>query len=218
MLDINTVLEYFPLLPKGAAKTIVVSLSALVVSTILGLVVGLARATRLPGLYPLTVAYVEILRSLPTLVLLFLVFYAIPAVMGFNLQAFPAAVLALGVSGSAPMAEVVRGGIEAVSAGQWEAAHSLGMRYTTILRYVALPQALRISLPPAISLYVAMIKDSSLILIVGVVELTNTGMQIRGLSRGRGTLLVFTVMAAMYFVICYTIAYAGSRLERRIQV
>ena len=128
MLDIHTVLEYFPLLLKGAAKTIVVSLSALVVSTILGLVVGLARATRLPGLYSLTVAYVEILRSLPTLVILFLIFYAIPAVMGFNLHAFPAAVLALGVSGSAPMAEIVRGGIEAVSVGQWEAAHSLGMR------------------------------------------------------------------------------------------
>lgn len=218
MLDFNTVVQYFPLLLQGAGVTIVVSLSALVVSTLLGLLVGLARATRLPGIYPLTVAYVEAFRSLPTLVLLFLTFYAIPALMGFNLPPFPAAVLALGVSGSAPMAEIVRGGVEAVSAGQWEAAHSLGMRYPAIVRYVVLPQALRIALPPAISLYVAMIKDSSLVLLVGVVDLTTTGMQIRGLSRGRGTLLVFTVMAVMYFIICYTIAFAGSRLERRIRI
>lgn len=218
MSDTSTIVEYLPLLLKGALTTIVVSFYALVLATILGLVVGLARSTRRAVLYPLTVAYVEIFRSIPTLVLLFMVFYAVPVVLKIDLPAFPTAVVGLGVSGSAFMAEIIRSGVESVGTAQWDAAYSLGMRYPTVVRYVVLPQALRLALPPAISLYVAMIKDSSLILVVGVVELTTTGMAIRALSRGRATLGVFLLVGALYFVICYTLSLAGQWLERRIRI
>ena len=193
-------------------------MAALLLSTVLGLIVGLARATRRPIVYQLTVAYVETFRSIPLLVFLFLVFFGIPVAINVDIPAFEAAVIALGVSGSATMAEVIRGAVESVPAGQWEAAQSLGMRYPAVVRHVILPQALRLALPPVVSLYVAIVKDSSLILLVGVVELTTTGMQVRALTRGTGTAPIFLILAATYFVLCYSISSAGQWLERRIQI
>lgn len=218
MNDIPIIVQYIPALLRGALTTVEVSLAALLLATVLGLIVGLARATRRPIVYPLTVAYVETFRSIPLLVFLFLVFFGIPVAVNVDVPAFAAAVIALGVSGSATMAEVIRGAVESISGGQWEAAQSLGMRYPAVVRYVVLPQALRIALPPVVSLYVAIVKDSSLILVVGVVDLTTTAMQIRSLTRGTGTVPLFLILAATYFVLCYSISSAGQWLERRIEI
>jgi polar amino acid transport system permease protein len=218
MSDLSVVAEHLPRFIGGAVTTIEVSLLALMLATSLGLVIGLARASRRRWLYLPSVVYVEFLRSVPPLVLLFMTFYAVPIVMGIDMPGFPAAVVALGVAGSAAMAEIIRGGVEAIGRGQWDAAHSLGMRYPEVTRYVVLPQAVRLALPPAISLYVSMLKDSSLVLLVGVVELTAVGMQVRGLSFGRGTLVVFLVVAAFYFVMCYTLSLAGGWIGRRVRI
>ena len=217
-MDFALIVEYLPRLLQAALVTIEVSLLSLILATVMGLVVALMRTSRRRWLYLPAVAYTEVLRSVPTLVLLFLMFFALPALLGLNIPNFPAAVLALGLAGSASMAEIIRGGIEAIGHGQWEAAHSLGLHYPAILRFVIMPQALRLSIPPAISLYVALIKDSSLILLVGVVELTTVGMSIRSLTHGRASLAVFLTMGVMYFIICTTVAILGDRLERRLRI
>ncbi len=217
-MDFTLIVEYFPRLLEAALVTIQVSLAALALATIMGFIAALTRTSHRTWLYLPAVAYTEALRSVPTLVLLFLLYYALPALLRLNIPSFPAAVLALGLAGSAYMAEIIRGGIEAIGHGQWEAAHSLGLRYPAILRFVIMPQALRLSIPPAISLYVALIKDSSLILLVGVVELTTQGMQIRALTHGRSSFAVFITLGIMYFVICTAVALAGNRLERRLLI
>lgn len=217
-MDLSLLGAYFPQLLAGAITTIEVSFGALLLATLLGFVVGLLRTLKSRWLVLTTSAYVEVLRSVPTLVILFFTYYAVPVVLRLDIPSVAAAVLALGVAGSAYMAEIVRGGVESVGHTQWEAAYSLGMRYPDVVRYVILPQALRVSLPPAVSLYVALIKDSSLVLLVGVVELTAVGMNIRGIVHGQGTLGIFLAMAIMYFVICYSVALAGQWLERRIRI
>jgi polar amino acid transport system permease protein len=217
-MDVSVVIIYVPQLLAGTLTTIEVAAGSILLASILGLAVGLLRAAKRRWLYLLLGVYVEFFRSIPTLVMLFLVYFSIPIMLGFDIPSFPAAVLALGVAGSAYMAEIVRGGVESIVPTQWEAAYSLGMRYPAVVRYVVLPQALRVALPPAVSLYVALIKDCSLVLLVGVVELTAVSMNIRGTIHGRNTLGIFLVMAALYFVLCYTVAFVGQQVERRLQV
>jgi len=116
------------------------------------------------------------------------------------------------------LAEVVKTGIESVARGQWEASSSLGMRYLGAVRYVILPQALRVALPPAVGVYIFTIKDSSLASVIGYLELTGSGLAIRESSFGRGTLGVLMVVAAIYFIIAFSVSSVGQSLERRIKV
>ena len=217
-MKLNIIVSYIPLLLNGLEITVELSVGALLLATAIGMVVGLMRSLGVRWLYFLTVPYVEGLRAVPPLVVLFFAYYAIPILFGIDVPSFAAAVLALGVAGGAYMAEIVRGGVQAVNRGQWEAGYSLGMPYARVVSTVILPQAIRVAVPPAISLYVALIKDSSLVSAIGVVDLTAAGMNVRGVLFGQGTIIVFLLMGVFYFAICYSVSQMGLWLERRSHV
>jgi polar amino acid transport system permease protein len=157
---------------------------------------------------------VTFVRGIPLLIIVFFAYFGVPLLFpDLSLSAFATAVIALTVFASAYLAEIFRGSINAVPRGQWEAADALGLGYFKKLRYVVLPQAMRIVVPPAIGFLIALIKDSSLVTVIGFVELTHAGTITSNLTAN--PILTYSVVAAFYFVICYGVSRLGRWYEQR---
>jgi His/Glu/Gln/Arg/opine family amino acid ABC transporter permease subunit len=211
-----SLIAYAPIILKAVGLTIWLSWLALLIGGIGGLVLALMRGSRfrLPRLFALL--YVELFRSVPILIVLFLCFYGVPLLLGVDLSAFVAATIALGLHASSMMSEVIRAGIGSVGKGQWEAARASGMTYGQMMRYVVGPQAVQVILPPAVGIYIMVLKESSVASIIGYVELTETGLLIRE-SVGGG-FAILGVVALLYFILCYAISLAGGAIERKMAV
>ncbi|HEX3954775.1 MAG TPA: amino acid ABC transporter permease [Stellaceae bacterium] len=215
MIGSGHLFAYLLLLVKGAGITLELCFAALIFGSLGGVVVGAMRTTKSAPLRVIGLLYVEIVRSIPFVILLFFIFFAVPMVVDIDIPPYPAAIAALSLNCSAYMAEVVRSGIRSVPIGQWEAARSLGLSYFRIMRHVVLPQALRVMIPPTIGVYVNTIKESSLASIIGFVELLGQGMAIREARAINNPADVLLAVAFGYFVICFTLSRLGRELERR---
>ena len=215
MLASGHLANYLLLLLKGLAITLELSLGSLVLGSLGGIAFGAMRSSSTRALNAIAFVYIEIVRSIPFVILLFFVFFAVPLALDIDIPPYPAAITALSVHCSAYMAEVVRSGIEAIPKGQWEAAASLGLPYYRIMRLIVLPQALRVMIPPTIGVYVSTIKESSLASIIGFVELLGQGMAIREGNALRGTADVLVAVAFGYFAICFSLSQVGRYFERR---
>ncbi len=208
----QTLITSGPLILRGLLVTLQVSVMVLVIGTFLGTFIGLALVY---GVKPLRWAariYVDTLRGIPLLVLIFALFYGLP-VLGVRVSAITAGVIALSIFCAAHVAELLRGGVNSIPSGQTDAANALGLTFIQRLRYVILPQALRRILPPWVNTAVEMVKASSLVSLVSVVDLMLAIQQIAG--RTRETLMLYAVAALLYFSINYTISLLGRRLEKR---
>ena len=205
--------EFIPVLLQGVGLTIAVTLGALVLSTILGLVWAMMRLSHLRPVSVAAKAVVNGLRSIPIIVQLFYLYFVFPD-LGVSLSAISAAVIGLGIAYSAYQAEDFRAGIEAVDIGQHEAAHSLGMSYWQQMRRVTLPQAVRIILPSYGNTMVMMLKDSSLASTITVAELSLQGKMLA--SSTFQNLSVFTLVAVLYVLMCGPLMWLNRRLEQRM--
>ena len=194
---------------KGAGVTLLVSTLAMALAFPLGLLLAIARAYGPPIVRRAATAYVEIYRGTPVLLQLYVLYFALAPVV--KIGALPAAVLGLGMNYAAYEAEAHRAGIQAVPAGQLEAAYALGMRLPLALRRIVLPQALRLALPNVTSDFIALLKDSSLVSVITVVELTKQ-MTITSVDV-RGWLIPGLACASLYFAMSYPL----SRLARRFE-
>ncbi len=218
MTELQLLLKYLPVLETGAIVTLQLSSLSLLFGSIVGVLVGMMRSSRrLIFRGPATV-YVELFRSVPILLQLFFIYYGLPLVFGIDIPSYPAAILALSLYCGSYMAEVVKSGIESVPIGQWEASYSIGMRYLAAFRHVILPQAARVALPPAVSVCIITIKDSSLASVIGFLELTGTGIAIRQSTYGKDIGGILLAVAAIYFIINYSISLAGQALEKRVHI
>jgi polar amino acid transport system substrate-binding protein len=189
---------YIPLLAKGAVTTVELSLISMSIAIALGLLLALMR---LYGPFPvqaLATVYVEFIRGSPLLIQLFFIFYGLPAV-GIKLEPFAAAVLGLALNYGAYEAEVYRAGIQAIPHAQMEAAFALGMTRWQALRHIIIPQALRVVLPPTTNDFIALLKDSSLVSVITMVELTRVYGQLAAMSYDYMGLGILT--ALMYVLI-----------------
>jgi His/Glu/Gln/Arg/opine family amino acid ABC transporter permease subunit len=204
-------LQYGIVLLKAAATTIWISWLALVLAAVVGGVVGLARTSRWAIVRVAAIAYVELFRSVPILVLMFFCYFGLPLIAKVSISPFAAATIALALEGSSLMSEVVRGGIESVQSGQWDAGRSSGMTHIQIVRHVVGPQALRVMLPPSIGVFIATLKDSSVASVIGYLELTKTGLLIRE-SIGH-SFEILACVSLMYFAVNFGISLGGSALE-----
>ncbi len=205
--------EYPALLWAGLCLTLGVSLSALLLSVLFGTLLGVIRSVRLPVLGALGNAYVELVRGIPLIVLLSVVYYGLPA-LGLTLGGFPSAVLALGLYSAAYTSEIVRGGLSSVPAGQLEAARSLGLSRVQSLRYVVLPQAWRVALPALGNEFVSLILGSSLASAVTLQELFAAGKYITNATYRQFE--VYAVLALVYFLLTFTLTRLVRLLERRL--
>jgi polar amino acid transport system permease protein len=165
--------DIFKYLIPAVPWTLLITFASFALALALGMAVGLARISRSKLLSNLAAAYINVIRGVPLLVQIFFIYFGLGKVL--NLDRFMAGVLAVGICYSGYLAEIFRSGIEAISHGQHEAAMSLGMTRFQTLRYVIIPQSLRIIIPPTANEFIASLKDSSLVSIIGMRELTRAG-------------------------------------------
>ena len=196
----------------GLWLTLEISAVSLVFAVILGLVAGLGRVAQNPAAKNLATTYVEIIRGTPLLVQIFIVYFFVGTVL--SLSAFAAGVVALSVFTGAYVAEIVRAGIEAVPRGQMEAARSLGMNYFQAMRHVILPQAIKKSLPSLAGQFINLIKDSSLVSVMALTDLTKAGREV--VSSTFSPFEVWFTVAAMYLVLTGALSWLVRRLELRM--
>ncbi len=166
--------ETLRFLARGVVRTLQLSVSAYAIALVLGLIAGLARVSKRPVFYTLGTLYVEVIRGIPLLVQLIYIAFVVAPALGIR-NDMARATLGLGIGYGAYLAEIYRAGIESIPRGQMEAALSLGMTYGQAMRYVILPQAIRVILPPLGNDFIAMLKDSSLASAIAVSELTHSG-------------------------------------------
>jgi polar amino acid transport system substrate-binding protein len=203
--------KYIPLLLKGAAVTVQISILAMVLAVVLGLALCLGRLYGGPAGANLCAIYVEIVRGTPLLIQLYLLYYGLPN-LGIQLHALAAAVLGMGMNYAAYESEIYRAGLLSIPRGQEEAARSLGLTRAQTLRYVLLPQAARTILPPSTNDFIALFKDTSLVSIITVAELT------RSYSLAATATFRFLELglltAVLYFAMSYPLSLWSRRLER----
>jgi polar amino acid transport system substrate-binding protein len=206
--------DYFPLLLRGAGMTVLITIVSFLLAVTLGLIVALSRIYGPLPLRWLSIAYVEFFRGIPVLLLLYFIYYGLPALIpGFKLHPFVAAVIGFGLNYAAYEAEIYRAGIGSIPRGQWEAAAALGMSAPLTFRRIILPQAIRVILPPMTSDLVALFKDTSVVSIIAVVELSK---QYQILTKsGGGYVQIGLTTAALYLVMSVPLGYLSRYLEQR---
>jgi len=204
--------QYFPLIAAATRRTLQISVVSIVLGSLLGALAGLMRVQPLRPVRFLAAAYVELLRNIPLMLVLYLIYFGLGAF--FPVSPFWAAVVGLSVFEGAYVAEILRAGIESVDRGQMEAARSLGMSWLQSMRHVIVPQAVRRSLPPLTGQFVSLVKDSSLASLVSYEELMLVGRQVN--SRIFSPFEVFLTIGAIYFVICLTLSLLSRWQEARL--
>lgn len=197
---------------QAAQWTIALSLIAFVGGAIGGLTIALARTSDSLLAQRLATGFIQIFQGTPLLMQLFLVFFGAP-VLGLDISPWVAAGIALILNTSAFLGEIWRGCIQAVPRGQWEAAEALGLHYVARMRRVILPQAARIALPPTVGYMVQVIKGTSLAAIIGFTEITRAGQIINNATFQ--PLIVFSVVGAVYFALCWPLSFWAARIESR---
>jgi len=196
----------------AARWTVLLSLIAFVGGAAGGLAVALARTAENRALQRAATAFIQLFQGTPLLMQLFLVFFGLP-VLGVEVSPWWAAGIALVLNTSAFLGEIWRGCIQAIPRGQWEAAEALGLHYAVRMRRVILPQAFKIALPPTVGYMVQVIKGTSLAAIIGFTEITRAGQIINNATFQ--PLLVFGVVGAVYFALCWPLSLWAGRIERR---
>ena len=199
----------------GAYYTITLSLTAILISVIVGLLVALPGLSKRKGWRAFNRTYVEVVRAVPILVLILWVYYGLPTLTGITLSVFWAGVLALALSDSAFQAEIFRAGIQSIAKGQYEAAQSISLNYRDTMRYVILPQAIRRILPALGNQLVYMLKMSSLVSVIGMQELTRKANELV-VSEYR-PLEIYTILVLEYLVLILIVSAGVRWLERRMQ-
>jgi len=201
---------------SGAGWTISLALSAIVCSVAIGLLVALLGLSRNPVAKAVNRGYVEVMRSIPMLVMVLWVYYGLPIVMDIKLEVFMAGLIALALCDSAFEAEIFRGGIQSIDRGQTEASDSLGLSYFDQMRYIVLPQALRRVLPPLGNQFVYMLKTSSLVSVIGLPELTRKANEL--VVTEYRPLEIYTFLILEYLVLILIASTGVRMLERRMGV
>ncbi len=198
----------------AARWTVVLSILAFVLGSIVGLALLLLRTAGNRWAVGFVRGYVELFQGTPLLMQLFIVFFGLP-LLGVDVSPWIAAILGLTLFTSAFLTEIWRGCVESVDKGQWEASNALGMNFTQQMRYVILPQALRIAVPPTVGFSVQVVKGTAVTSIIGFVELTKAGTMITNATYEPFT--VYGCVAVLYFLICYPLSLYARYLEGKFR-
>lgn len=200
---------------RGLGITLLLCAIAMVFGAAIGLIMGIMRASKVRLLKSISWGYIYIIRGTPLLMQLFLIYYGLPLLIGYSIPSFTVAAGGLSLYAGAYLAEIVRSGIQAVDRGQGEAAKALGMNFFQEYRYVVLPQAFRVIVLPGFGFFIALIKDSSLVSAIGYIELARAGKLI--VARTFQPFTVYLIIAALYFVICFSLSRVSQKLERTVR-
>jgi polar amino acid transport system permease protein len=215
MEAISVVITNLPFLLLGAWDTLKLTFFAVLIGLILGTFIGMGRLSKIKVINVPSTVYVEFLRGTPLLVQISIVYFGLPQ-LGIQLQAYPAAIVALGLNSGAYIAEIVRAGIQSIPKGQYEAARSLGLSHWQTMRYIILPQAFKNILPALGNEFITLTKDSSLASVIGVTELMRRGQFV--ITRTFQTFSIYFGIALIYFLMTFTISRIVRYVEKRMAV
>jgi polar amino acid transport system substrate-binding protein len=205
--------QYFLLLLEGAGVTVLLTIASMALAVAIGLPVAVMRLYGPLPLRCLAIEYVEFFRGIPVLLLLYFLYFALPGIAGINLDPFTAAILGFGLNYAAYEAEIYRGGIQSIPIGQWEAGASLGMSPILTFRRIVFPQSIRVILPPMTNDFIALFKDTSVVSIISVIELSK---QYQILTKTYGDYLrIGLTTAALYLIMSVPLGYLSRYLEKR---
>jgi len=199
---------------SGMGLTIYISIISIFISMILGFVVAIPSLAKNKFLTYINIAYVEIVRAVPLLVLILWIYYGLPIVTGLSFSPFVSGIIALSISESAFQAEIFRAGINSIKKSQWEAGSSLGLNFIKRLRLVILPQAIKNILPALGNQFVYVLKMSSLVSIIGIADLTRKANEL--VVTTYRPLEIYTFLIFEYLLLILIVSYFVRRLERRL--
>ncbi len=213
--DFGVILQYWPLFIKGLLVTIQVSALGVLLGTGLGIVILLIRQCSVWPARWFANIYLSFFRGTPVIVLAFFVYYALPGLLGLDISAYWAGVLALGLNSSAFISEILRSGLSSIPRGQFEAGNALGLNSASIWRYVILPQVFRTTLPPLTNEFIILIKATPALSVITLVELTRTAQIV--MNQTFRPMEAFMAAAILYFCLLFTLSNATRYLEHRIK-
>ena len=213
--DLSLISNSIPLLIKGAGVTLEITALAVGFGLLVGLCLGLGQLSKSRILRWPCKIYVDVIRGTPLLVQIFIIYFALP-IIGHRIDPFVAAVTACSLNSGAYVAEIFRAGIQSISLDQMRAGLSLGMTTAQTMRYIILPQAIKRIIPPLGNEFIAMLKDSSLVSVIGFEELTRSGQLI--IAETYATMEIWTVVAILYLVMTLTITQLVGFMERRLRL
>jgi glutamine transport system permease protein len=205
----------FPILLEGLKMTVLLTVVSIAIALVLGIIFGLLRVSRSVWLRAVGTTFVDIFRGTPLLVQAFFIYFGIPAALGFQMSALTAGIITLSLNAGAYMTEIVRGGIQSVDKGQMEAARSLGIGYLPTMRKVILPQAIRTMIPSYINQFVITLKDTSILSVIGIAELTQTGRII--IAGNYQSFTMWLIIGIIYFIVIMALTKLSDRLANRLE-
>lgn len=212
-MDFELIQRALPILLMGAGVTIEITAFSVAIGFFIGLFVGIARISQFKILQIMAAVYADCIRGTPLLVQIFLIYFALPMAIGQRVEPFIAAVAACGINSGAYVSEIFRAGIQAIDVGQMEAGRSLGLTWWQTMRFIILPQAFKNILPPLGNEFIAMLKDSSLVSVIGFEELTRLGQLI--IAQTYGSFEIWMTVAVLYLIMTMAISRIVAFLEKR---
>jgi glutamine transport system permease protein len=212
--SIQVIMDAVPVLFQGTLITLKVTVISLLIALCIGLLIGLLSTARTKLLRGIAVTYVDLIRGTPLLVQIFIIYFGIPYALDIKLDEMFAGILAISLNAGAYMAEIFRAGIMSVDKGQMEAARSLGLNHVQAMRLVILPQAVRRMIPAFVNQAIVSLKDTSLLTVIGIRELTNSGEII--ISGNYRFFEIWAAVGVFYFIIIHALTLYSRHLERRL--
>ncbi len=207
--------QSWPRLLHGLGVTLESTLISLVLAAILGLLFGMLSVSRAVGARAVARVYVDIIRGTPIIVQAFFIYFGITSALNFRMEPMTAGIITLTLNAGAYLAEIFRGGIESVDKGQMEAARSLGLSHGVAMRSVILPQAVRTMVPAIVNQCIITLKDSSILSVIGMAELTQIGSLI--IADNLESFKVWIIVGVMYFIIIMILSTISKRIEKRLK-
>lgn len=212
--ETSLLIRSLPLLWQGTLMTLQLFMFSISIGICGGICIGVlnCRKMKIPILSNILTGFVWIIRGTPSFVHVLIAYYALPEILGFSLSPFAAGVIALGINSTAYISEIVRGGIDAIPDGQWEAAYVLGLNPIHTLKGIIMPQMLWITLPSLTNEVTTMIKETSILMVIGVAELTKVSKDI--VTRELDPISIYLITAVFYLAMTSGLSYAMSKLRK----
>ena len=216
MNAIQQIIGWMPALLQATGVTLALSVTSVLTALVLAVFLALGKISKHTVLRSVCGAYIFFFRGTPLLIQIFIIYVALPNIIGERIDPYIAAVAACSLNSGAYIAEIFRAGIQSISLGQMRAGLSLGMTYPQTMRYIVLPQAVKRIIPPLGNEFIAMLKDSSLVSVIGFEELTRSGQLV--IAETYGTMEIWTCVAILYLVMTLTISQLVGWLEKRYRL
>ena len=214
-MNFSLIEPYAPMFVGGLVVTLKVTGAALLLAFVLGFLISVLKVLPCMPRRVILDFYTSIFRGIPLIVLLFIAYFGMPQLTGYKISMFAASVLTLGLNGSATVSETVRGGIEGVDRGQYDAARALGLPYPSMMWEIIIPQALRSVAPALVNEAITVLKSSSLVATIGLMDMMRAAQSVQALTYR--AFEPFVVVAAIYYVIVMALVALSRRLERHLR-